>query len=109
MTPSKLPRYAHRPVPDISCEPADCAALFRRYGKHSWHAFLQYAKQLADDLREKIKALGYDRHKLVVQVRMVHSTLMAFACCVLHLKLVHASSLAGHPGTEERPSYAGCF
>ena len=31
--------------------------------------FVQYAKQLADDLREKIKALGYDRHKLVVQVR----------------------------------------
>ena len=29
---------------------------------------LQYAKQLADDLREKVKALGYDRHKLVVQV-----------------------------------------
>lgn len=29
---------------------------------------MQYAKQLADDLREKIKALGYDRHKLVVQV-----------------------------------------
>ena len=31
--------------------------------------FVQYAKQLADDLREKIKALGYDRHNLVVQVR----------------------------------------
>ncbi|DBA91170.1 hypothetical protein WJX82_006190 [Trebouxia sp. C0006] len=30
----------------------------------------QYAKQLADDLREKIKALGYDRHKLVVQVTL---------------------------------------
>eukprot|EP00891_Asterochloris_glomerata_P006926 jgi/Astpho2/6926/e_gw1.00107.179.1_t len=30
----------------------------------------QYAKQLADDLREKVKALGYDRHKLVVQVTL---------------------------------------
>lgn len=33
---------------------------------------MQYAKQLADDLREKIKALGYDRHKLVVQVNFIH-------------------------------------
>ncbi len=36
---------------------------------NSSKCFVQYAKQLADDLREKIKALGYDRHKLVVQVR----------------------------------------
>lgn len=28
----------------------------------------QIAKQLADDLREKIKLLGYDRYKLVIQV-----------------------------------------
>ncbi|KAK9864763.1 hypothetical protein WJX84_003169 [Apatococcus fuscideae] len=28
----------------------------------------QQAKQLADDLRERVKALGYDRYKLVVQV-----------------------------------------
>lgn len=28
---------------------------------------LQQAKQLADDLRERVKALGYDRYKLVVQ------------------------------------------
>lgn len=30
----------------------------------------QTAKQLADDLREKIKALGYERYKLVVQVTL---------------------------------------
>jgi tctex1 domain-containing protein 2 len=30
----------------------------------------QTAKQLADDLREKVKALGYDRYKLVIQVTM---------------------------------------
>lgn len=29
---------------------------------------MQQAKQLADDLRERVKALGYDRYKLVVQV-----------------------------------------
>ena len=28
----------------------------------------QIAKQLADDLKERVKALGYDRYKLVVQV-----------------------------------------
>ncbi len=28
----------------------------------------QIAKQLADDLREKVKLLGYDRYKLVIQV-----------------------------------------
>ncbi|MEW5299747.1 MAG: hypothetical protein WDW38_003137 [Sanguina aurantia] len=28
----------------------------------------QTAKQLADDLREKVKALGYDRYKLAIQV-----------------------------------------
>lgn len=33
-----------------------------------WILAMQYAKQLADDLREKVKALGYERHKLVVQV-----------------------------------------
>lgn len=30
----------------------------------------QTAKQLAEDLREKVKALGYDRYKLVVQVTL---------------------------------------
>eukprot|EP00884_Botryococcus_braunii_P022706 jgi/Botrbrau1/9119/Bobra.0305s0023.1 len=30
----------------------------------------QHAKQLADDLREKIKALGCQRHKLIVQVTL---------------------------------------
>ncbi|GMH41619.1 hypothetical protein BSKO_09529 [Bryopsis sp. KO-2023] len=30
----------------------------------------QTAKQLADDLREKVKALGYDRYKYVVQVTL---------------------------------------
>ena len=30
---------------------------------------VQHAKQLADTIREKVKALGYERHKLVVQVR----------------------------------------
>lgn len=30
----------------------------------------QHAKQLADDLREKVKALGFERHKLVVQVTL---------------------------------------
>ncbi|KAK9828847.1 hypothetical protein WJX72_002390 [[Myrmecia] bisecta] len=30
----------------------------------------QHAKQLADDVREKVKALGYERHKLVVQVTL---------------------------------------
>jgi len=30
----------------------------------------QITKQLADDLREKVKALGYDRYKLVVQVTL---------------------------------------
>lgn len=28
----------------------------------------QLAKQLADDMRERVKQLGFDRHKLVVQV-----------------------------------------
>ncbi|GIL44490.1 hypothetical protein Vafri_1943 [Volvox africanus] len=28
----------------------------------------QISKQLSDDLREKVKALGYDRYKLVIQV-----------------------------------------
>ena len=46
----------------------------RTPGRHTLQAVqqdgccLQHAKQLADDLREKVKALGYDRHKLVVQV-----------------------------------------
>lgn len=30
----------------------------------------QIAKQLADDLRERIKGLGYDRYKLVIQVTL---------------------------------------
>lgn len=30
----------------------------------------QTAKQLADDLREKVKALGYEHYKLVIQVTM---------------------------------------
>ncbi len=29
---------------------------------------MQQAKQLAEDLREQIKALGFDRHKLIIQV-----------------------------------------
>lgn len=29
---------------------------------------LQQAKQLAEDLREYVKALGFDRHKLIIQV-----------------------------------------
>ena len=29
----------------------------------------QQAKQLADDVRERVKALGFERHKLVVMVR----------------------------------------
>jgi hypothetical protein len=28
----------------------------------------QHAKQLADDLRERVKALGFERHKLIIQV-----------------------------------------
>ncbi|CAL8467995.1 g7533 [Coccomyxa elongata] len=28
----------------------------------------QQAKQLAEDLREQIKGLGFDRHKLIIQV-----------------------------------------
>lgn len=34
----------------------------------------QITKQLADDLREKVKALGYDRYKLVVQVTLGERT-----------------------------------
>lgn len=34
----------------------------------------QIAKQLADDVREKVKALGYDRYKLVVQVTLGQKT-----------------------------------
>lgn len=34
----------------------------------------QIAKQLADDLREKVKMLGYNRYKLVVQVTVGQKT-----------------------------------
>jgi len=34
----------------------------------------QIAKQLADDLREKVKLLGYNRYKLVVQVTVGQKT-----------------------------------
>ena len=30
---------------------------------------MQHAKQLADDIREWVKALGFERHKLVIQVK----------------------------------------
>jgi len=53
---------------------------------------VQYAKQLADDLREKIKALGYDRHKLVVQVRWSRQN--KFHCsCSFWIVLMHGLSL----------------
>ena len=61
--------YTHPLCRFISClEPASCKLSLQEYPL----VILQYAKQLADDLREKIKALGYDRHKLVVQARMPH-------------------------------------
>lgn len=36
-------------------------------------AAAQQAKQLADDVRERVKALGFERHKLVVMVRSLAS------------------------------------
>ena len=34
----------------------------------------QITKQLADDLREKVKVLGYDRYKLIIQVTLGQKT-----------------------------------
>mmetsp|Transcript_40364 Transcript_40364/g.72494 ORF Transcript_40364/g.72494 Transcript_40364/m.72494 type:complete len:135 (-) Transcript_40364:1655-2059(-) len=34
----------------------------------------QTAKQLADDLRERVKALGYERYKLIIQVTVGQKT-----------------------------------
>lgn len=34
----------------------------------------QIAKQLADDIREKVKLLGFDRYKLVIQVTLGQKT-----------------------------------
>ena len=67
---------------------------------------LQYAKQLADDLREKIKALGYDRHKLVVQVMQKG---VAEITCVTCIAKVHLAWHAGHTRAEEGTGHASCF
>ena len=37
---------------------------------------LQHAKQFADHVREKVKALGFERHKLIVQVTVCISVLL---------------------------------
>jgi hypothetical protein len=37
-------------------------------------AIWQTAKQLADDLRERVKALGYERYKLIIQVTVGQKT-----------------------------------
>ncbi len=42
---------------------------------------VQQAKQLADDVRERVKALGFDRHKLVVMVR-------SYTLWMIHLQLL---------------------
>jgi hypothetical protein len=34
----------------------------------------QTAKQLADDLRERVKLLGYERYKLIIQVTVGQKT-----------------------------------
>jgi hypothetical protein len=45
---------------------------------------VQTAKQLADDLREKVKLLGYDRYKLVIQVGQL-------GCCAEGGATMHGS------------------
>ncbi len=40
---------------------------------------MQQAKQIAEDLLQWIKALGFDRHKLIIQVyrRLMHTSVCA--------------------------------
>ncbi|KAI3425839.1 hypothetical protein D9Q98_007813 [Chlorella vulgaris] len=41
----------------------------------------QMSKQLADDIRERVKAMGFDRHKLVVHVTIGERKCQTYSCC----------------------------
>lgn len=92
---------------------------------------MQQAKQLAEDLREQIKALGFDRHKLIIQVlvpgrfsaaeKLVsrlrkrankQSARCAYQRCQTDLESRYMSicvTPAGHGGTESGTSSECCF
>ena len=62
MTQSKAHRQAQIPC-YATCQVSLSATCLKNPS-----VALQQAKQLADDIREWVKALGFERHKLVIQV-----------------------------------------